>query len=128
MENLMVKNEARPGMMAANKRANLAIRNDLQPLDQVFYERPPVYDEERAGKFADEMIAAIKDDRMLTKRSVSADIALVRRGAYPASVAAYSLHLPDPRSIFLESPRSTFSLESSSVGTNAAPPLSNFPI
>ena len=60
--------------------------------------------------------------------SVSADIDLVRRGAYPASVAAYSLHLPDPRSIFLESPRSTFSLESSSVGTNAAPPLSNFPI
>ena len=37
MENLMVKNEARPGMMAANKRANLAIRNDLQPIDQVFY-------------------------------------------------------------------------------------------
>lgn len=79
MENLMVKNEARPGMMAANKRANLAIRNDLQPLDQVFYERPPVYDEERAGKFADEMIAAIKDDRMLTKRSVSADIASTAR-------------------------------------------------
>ena len=79
MENLMVKKEARPGMMAVNKQANLAARNDPQPLDQVYFERYPIYDEERAGKFADEMIAAIKDDRMLTKRSVSADIASTAR-------------------------------------------------
>lgn len=79
MENRIVKNETRPGIMAANNRVNLAIHNDPQSLDQVYYERYPAYDEERAGKFADEMIAAIKDDRMLTKRSVSADIASTAR-------------------------------------------------
>ena len=79
MENLMVKNEARPGMIAVSKWANLAACNDPQPLNQVNYERYPVYDEERAGKFADEVISAIKDDRMLTKRAVSADIASTAR-------------------------------------------------
>ena len=79
MENLIVKNETRPSTMTVNRRANLATHNDPQPLDQVYYERYAVYDEERAGKFADEMLSAIKDDRMLTKRSVSADIASTAR-------------------------------------------------
>ena len=38
-----------------------------------------VYDRERAGKFIDEIIAAAKDDRMNTKRAISADIAATAR-------------------------------------------------
>lgn len=79
MGKLIVKNETQPGMIAVNKRANLDTRNDTQPLDPVYYERHPNYDEERALRFADEVIAAFKDDRTLTKRSVSADIASTAR-------------------------------------------------
>lgn len=38
-----------------------------------------VYNRERAGKFIDEIIAAAKDDRMNTKRAISADIAATAR-------------------------------------------------
>ena len=57
----------------------MVTRNNPQPLDQVYNQRFLVYDEERVGKYADEVISAIKDDRMLTKRSVSADIASTAR-------------------------------------------------
>lgn len=40
----------------------------------------PVYDEEQTGKLFDEVIAAAKDDRMNTKRSISAVIAATARG------------------------------------------------
>ena len=39
----------------------------------------PAYDEERTGKLVDEVIAAVKDDRMNTKRAISADIAATAR-------------------------------------------------
>lgn len=39
----------------------------------------PAYDEERTGKLMDEVIAAVKDDRMNTKRAISADIAATAR-------------------------------------------------
>lgn len=38
-----------------------------------------VYDRDRTGKFIDEIIAAAKDDRMNTKRAISADIAATAR-------------------------------------------------
>ena len=79
MENLIVRNDVRPDKVAVRKRATLATRNEPQSLDQVYNERYLVYDEERVGKYADEVIGAIKDDRMLTKRSVSADIASTAR-------------------------------------------------
>lgn len=39
----------------------------------------PAYDEVRTGKLMDEVIAAVKDDRMNTKRVISADIAATAR-------------------------------------------------
>lgn len=39
----------------------------------------PVYDEKQTGKLIDEVIAAAKDDRMNTKRCISADIAATAR-------------------------------------------------
>lgn len=39
----------------------------------------PVYDEKQTGKLIDVVIAAAKDDRMNTKRSISADIAATVR-------------------------------------------------
>ena len=39
----------------------------------------PVYDEKQTGKLIDEVIAAAKDDRMNTKRCISADIATTAR-------------------------------------------------
>ncbi len=39
----------------------------------------PAYDEERAGKVVDEIIASVKNDRMNTKRAISADIASTSR-------------------------------------------------
>ncbi len=39
----------------------------------------PAYDAERTGKLVDEVIAAVKDDRMNTKRAISADIAATAR-------------------------------------------------
>ena len=39
----------------------------------------PVYDEKQTGKLIDEVIAAAKDDRMNTKRAISADIASTAR-------------------------------------------------
>lgn len=79
MENLMVRNEAQPDKVAVRKSTNMVTRNNPQPLDQVYNQRFLVADEERVGKYADEVIGAIKDDRMLTKRSVSADIASTAR-------------------------------------------------
>ena len=37
------------------------------------------YDEKRAGKYIDEVIAAAKDDRTNTKRAISADVAATAR-------------------------------------------------
>lgn len=49
----------------------------LAPINQ---SRPyPVYDEKQMGKLIGEVIAAIKDDRMNTKHSISADIAATAR-------------------------------------------------
>ncbi len=39
----------------------------------------PAYDKKRTGKLIDEAIAVVKDDRMSTKRSISADIAATAR-------------------------------------------------
>ncbi|MGI6125255.1 MAG: hypothetical protein ACOYIG_13965 [Acetivibrionales bacterium] len=55
------------------------VRNEAQVLDieqQGYY---PAYDKERTGKFVEEIIAAAKDDRMNTKRAISADIAATAR-------------------------------------------------
>ena len=41
--------------------------------------RYPVYDEQRAGKVIDELIAGHKDDRMNTKRAISGSIASAAR-------------------------------------------------
>ena len=38
-----------------------------------------MYDRDRAGKFIDEVVAAAKEDRMNTKRAISADIAATAR-------------------------------------------------
>ena len=55
------------------------VRNNPRIPEPVHYDQYPAYDEVRMGKLADEVIGAIKDDRMLTKRSVSADIAATAR-------------------------------------------------
>lgn len=56
-----------------------AVYQSFQPAinDQGTYY--PVYDNERAGRYVDEIIAAVKDDRMITKRAISADIAETAR-------------------------------------------------
>lgn len=46
---------------------------------EIFYPQAPVFDGERAGKLVDEVIAAVKDDRMNTKRAITADIASTAR-------------------------------------------------
>lgn len=43
------------------------------------HEYCPVYDRDRAGKFINEIITSAKDDRMNTKRAISADIAATAR-------------------------------------------------
>ena len=55
------------------------VRNEDQVLDveqQGYY---PTHDRERMDKFIEEIIAAAKDDRMNTKRAISADIAATAR-------------------------------------------------
>ena len=47
--------------------------------DEICYRPDPVLDRERASKLLDELISAVKDDRMNTKRSISADIASTAR-------------------------------------------------
>ena len=49
----------------------------LAPINQ--FRSYPVHDEKQTGKLIDEVIAAAKDDRMNTKRSISADIAATAR-------------------------------------------------
>lgn len=46
---------------------------------EIFYPQAPVFDGERAGKLVDGVIAAVKDDRMNTKRAITADIASTAR-------------------------------------------------
>lgn len=55
------------------------VRNNPRVPEPVHYDQYPAYDEVRMGKLADEVIGAIKDDRMTTKRAVSADIASAAR-------------------------------------------------
>ncbi len=54
-------------------------RRQPQMLDTETGRYYPAYDEERAGKFVNEVIAAVKDDRANTKRAISADIAATAR-------------------------------------------------
>ncbi len=69
-----------------NNGGELVVAQDLRPVrsnprvpEPILYDQYPAYDEERMGKLADEVIGAIKDDRMLTKRAVSADNASAAR-------------------------------------------------
>lgn len=55
------------------------VRNEGQALDVELQGYYPAYDRERTGKFVEEIIAAAKDDRMNTKRAISADIAATAR-------------------------------------------------
>ncbi len=54
-------------------------RYGAQPAPVKQFRPNPVYDEKQMGKLIDEVIAAAKDDRMNTKRSISADIAATAR-------------------------------------------------
>ena len=65
--------------MVCTDRSVPVVRSEDQVLDvdqQGYY---PAYDRERTGKFVEEIIAAAKDDRMNTKRAISADIAATAR-------------------------------------------------
>ncbi len=53
--------------------------NKPQGIDAEPTRQYPTYDEIRAGKLVDEVIATIKDDRSNTKRAISADIASTAR-------------------------------------------------
>lgn len=55
------------------------VRYGVQPASINQIQPYPVYDEKQTGKLIDEVIAAAKDDRMNTKRSISADIAAAAR-------------------------------------------------
>lgn len=52
---------------------------ETQPAPINQFQPYPAYDEKQMGKLIDEVIAAAKDDRMNTKRSISADIAATAR-------------------------------------------------
>ena len=55
------------------------VRNEDRVLDVEHQGYYPAYDREQTGKFVEEIIAAAKDDRMNTKRAISADIAATAR-------------------------------------------------
>lgn len=55
------------------------VRCEAQPASINQFQLYPAYDEKQMGKLIDEVIAAAKDDRMNTKRSISADIAATAR-------------------------------------------------
>ena len=55
-----------------------AVCSEVQPAPINQYYSYPVYDE-KAGKLIDEVIVATRDERMNTKRSISADIAITAR-------------------------------------------------
>lgn len=57
----------------------ISMRCDSALVGDIFYQQAPIFDGERAGKLVDEVIAAVKDDRMNTKRAISADIASTAR-------------------------------------------------
>lgn len=65
-------------MMVAERTAPMA-RRQPQMLDTETSRYYSAYDEERAGKLVNEVIAAVKDDRANTKRAISADIAATAR-------------------------------------------------
>ena len=52
---------------------------EAQPAPINTFQPYPVYDAKQTSKLIDEVIAAAKDDRMNTKRSISADIAAAAR-------------------------------------------------
>lgn len=77
MEKSRVKNACENGLATRCQSGPVVCKP--QPLDPVYFDQYPTYDEKRMGKLADEMIGAIKDDRMTTKRAISADIAATAR-------------------------------------------------
>lgn len=65
-------------MMIAGRTVPVAQRQPQMP-DTETNRYYPVYGEERVGKLINEVIAAVKDDRVNTKRAISADIAATAR-------------------------------------------------
>ena len=65
--------------MVVKKQTAPAAQNGVRTVNTERIQSYPVYDEKQTGKLIDEVIAAAKDDRMNTKRSISADIAATAR-------------------------------------------------
>ncbi len=65
--------------MVVRRKTVPVVQRQLQTPDAEMDRYYPAYDEVRTEKLVDEVIAAVKDDRANTKRTISADIASTAR-------------------------------------------------
>lgn len=57
----------------------ISMQCDPALAEEIYYPQTSIFDWERASKLVDEVISAVKDDRMNTKKAISADIASTAR-------------------------------------------------